>query len=141
MILRVVALILEVSTAQHHGRRAVKGRELRTSCARHRRIWMNFTRADAARERLTVDIYVEILACGRNRGVSEGCIDRVGNANEDDGEVLNFDDTYDGLGHQLEESGDTFNDDTFGGDEPVTRDGVGRDFDFAGQTAKVRMPS
>ncbi|KAK5117237.1 hypothetical protein LTR62_005854 [Meristemomyces frigidus] len=55
-----------------------------------------------------------------------------------EGAVLNFDDTYDGLGHQLQESGDTFNDDTFGGDGPVTRQGVGRDFDFAGQTAAVR---
>jgi DNA topoisomerase 2-associated protein PAT1 len=54
------------------------------------------------------------------------------------GEVLNFEDTYDGLGLQLDESGDTFNDDTFGGDEPVTRDEVGRDFDFAGQTARMR---
>ena len=57
---------------------------------------------------------------------------------EDDGEVLSFENTYDGLGQQLQESGDTFNDDTFGGDEPVTRQGVGRDFDFAGQTAKMR---
>ena len=56
----------------------------------------------------------------------------------DDGEMLNFEDTYDGLGHQLDESGDAFNDDTFGGGEPVTRDEVGRDFDFAGQTARIR---
>lgn len=55
-----------------------------------------------------------------------------------EGAALNFDETYDGLGRQLEESGDTNNDDTFGGEEPVTRQGVGRDFDFAGQTAKVR---
>lgn len=53
-------------------------------------------------------------------------------------EVLDFEDTYDGLGYQLDESGDTFNDDTFGGDEPVTRQDVGKDFDFAGQTARVR---
>lgn len=57
---------------------------------------------------------------------------------DDGGEVLDFEQTYDGLGHRLEESGDTFNDDTFGGDEPVTRDQVGRDFDFAGETAKIR---
>ena len=56
----------------------------------------------------------------------------------DEGEVLNFDETYDGLGQQLDESGDAFNDDTFGGDEPVTRQSLGKDFDFAGQTAKVR---
>ncbi len=56
----------------------------------------------------------------------------------DDGEVLDFEDTYDTLGRNLDESGDTFNDDTFGGDGPVTREAVGRDFDFAGQTARVR---
>jgi DNA topoisomerase 2-associated protein PAT1 len=56
----------------------------------------------------------------------------------DAGVTLDFEETYDGLGHHLEESGDTFNDDTFGGDEPVTRESVGRDFDFAGQTAGVR---
>lgn len=56
----------------------------------------------------------------------------------DDGDMLDFEDTYDGLGQQLQESGDTFNDDTFGGDEPVTRAALGKDFDFAGQTAKVR---
>lgn len=57
---------------------------------------------------------------------------------DDDGDALNFDETYDGLGQQLDETGDTFNDDTFGGSEPVTRQSVGRDFDFAGQTAAVR---
>ena len=55
----------------------------------------------------------------------------------DEGETLNFDETYDGLGSQLDEAGDTFNDDTFGGDEPVTREGVGRNYDFAGQTARA----
>ena len=55
-----------------------------------------------------------------------------------EGETLNFDETYDGLGRKLDESGDTFNDDTFGGDESATRQGVGRDSDFAGQTAKIR---
>ena len=34
---------------------------------------------------------------------------------------LDFEDTYDGLGDQLEESGDTFNEDTFGGG-PATTD-------------------
>ena len=61
-----------------------------------------------------------------------------GPAGDDDDEILNFDDTYDGLGNQLVESGDTFNDDTFGGGQPVTRQALGRDFDFAGETAKVR---
>ncbi|KAK3721013.1 DNA topoisomerase 2-associated protein pat1 [Vermiconidia calcicola] len=55
-----------------------------------------------------------------------------------EGEMLNFEETYDGLVQRLDESGDTFNDDTFGGDQPVSREAVGRDFDFAGQTAKVR---
>ena len=49
---------------------------------------------------------------------------------------LYFDDTYDGLGEQLEEAGDAFNDDTFGS-EPATQDSVGKNFDFSGQTAKV----
>jgi len=56
----------------------------------------------------------------------------AGLANRDeDGEVLEFDDTYDGLGDQLEETGDELNDDTFGDTA------VGKDFDFFGQTAKV----
>ncbi|KJX94223.1 topoisomerase II-associated protein PAT1 [Zymoseptoria brevis] len=59
-------------------------------------------------------------------------------AEEDEDEVLDFEQTYDGLGQHLQESGDTFNDDTFGGDEPVTREAVGRDFDFAGKTANMR---
>ncbi|KAK4986181.1 DNA topoisomerase 2-associated protein pat1 [Elasticomyces elasticus] len=46
-------------------------------------------------------------------------------------EILDFEDTYDGLGDELDEAGDTFNVDTFGGGN------VGRDFDFSGQTAKV----
>ncbi|CAK3991023.1 DNA topoisomerase 2-associated pat1 [Lecanosticta acicola] len=61
-----------------------------------------------------------------------------GAAGGQEGNMLDFEDTYDGLGQQLQESGDTFNDDTFGGDEPVTREDVGRDFDFAGQTANIR---
>ena len=44
---------------------------------------------------------------------------------------LDFEDTYDGLGNQLDETGDAFNDDTFG-EEPV-----GKDFDFSGQTSKI----
>lgn len=58
-----------------------------------------------------------------------------GSADADD--ALDFDQTYDGLGDQLEEEGDTFNDDTFGSGMPVTRQ-AGRDFDFAGETAKIR---
>ncbi|KAG5987363.1 hypothetical protein E4U54_005027 [Claviceps lovelessii] len=53
---------------------------------------------------------------------------------EDD--ALDFEDTYDGLGDQLEETGDAFNDDTFGGDSTVAGT-VGKEFDFFGQTAKV----
>ncbi|OLN98051.1 DNA topoisomerase 2-associated protein pat1 [Colletotrichum chlorophyti] len=62
-----------------------------------------------------------------------------GNNDEDD--ALDFDDTYDGLGDQLEESGDAFNDDTFGGGggggDDFASAPVGKDFDFFGQTAKV----
>jgi DNA topoisomerase 2-associated protein PAT1 len=52
---------------------------------------------------------------------------------------LDFEDTYDGLGDQLDETDDVFNDDTFGGDEPVaeSKKPIGKDFDFFGQTAKV----
>ncbi|KAL2357139.1 topoisomerase II-associated protein PAT1 [Cryomyces antarcticus] len=50
-----------------------------------------------------------------------------------DDDVLDFEDTYDGLGAQLDEAGDAFNDDTFGAEQRE----VGKDFDFSGQTAKV----
>lgn len=55
---------------------------------------------------------------------------------------IDFEDTYDGLGDQLEEVGDDRNDDTFGGgnDGPaktMAPQQVGKDFDFFGQTAKV----
>ncbi|KAM5347919.1 hypothetical protein ACJ41O_007743 [Fusarium nematophilum] len=57
---------------------------------------------------------------------------------EGDGDdALDFEDTYDGLGDQLEETGDAFNDDTFGDSGPVVGTKVGKDFDFFGQTAKV----
>ncbi|KIX08634.1 uncharacterized protein Z518_03291 [Rhinocladiella mackenziei CBS 650.93] len=54
-------------------------------------------------------------------------------------EILDFEDTYDGLGDQLEETGDDFNDDTFGGGaEGATDQGnVGKNFDFFGNTAQV----
>ncbi|OGE52670.1 hypothetical protein PENARI_c009G11060 [Penicillium arizonense] len=55
------------------------------------------------------------------------------NAFEDD-DVIDFEDTYDGLGDQLPDDQDEFNDDTFGG-APDTS--VGRDFDFFGKTAQV----
>lgn len=48
---------------------------------------------------------------------------------------IDFDDTYDGLGDQLDEDEDDFNDDTFGGEE--TAKPVGKDFDFYGSTSKV----
>lgn len=57
-----------------------------------------------------------------------GLSDRQGTDEQD---ILDFEDTYDGLGDQLEETGDTFNDDTFGEEH------VGKDFDFAGQTSKI----
>ncbi|KJZ79963.1 hypothetical protein HIM_00677 [Hirsutella minnesotensis 3608] len=50
-------------------------------------------------------------------------------------DALEFEDTYDGLGDQLDDTEDAFNDDTFGGD--TTGGKVGKDFDFFGQTAKV----
>jgi DNA topoisomerase 2-associated protein PAT1 len=52
---------------------------------------------------------------------------------------LDFEDTYDGLGDQLDETDDAFNDDTFGGGEPaaIGKKPVGKDFDFFGHTAKV----
>lgn len=49
---------------------------------------------------------------------------------------LDFEDTYDGLANQLDETDDAFNDDTFGA-APATQQSMGRDFDFSGQTAKV----
>ncbi|KAG5977871.1 hypothetical protein E4U55_006471 [Claviceps digitariae] len=58
----------------------------------------------------------------------------AGHGDEDD--ALDFEDTYDGLGDQLDETGDAFNDDTFGGDNTVGG-AVGKEFDFFGQTAKV----
>ncbi|KAF2838661.1 hypothetical protein M501DRAFT_1004447 [Patellaria atrata CBS 101060] len=51
-------------------------------------------------------------------------------------EVLDFEETYDGLGDQLDETDDAFNDDTFGG-EPANQQSVGKDFDFSGQTAQI----
>ena len=48
---------------------------------------------------------------------------------------IDFDDTYDGLGDNLEEADDDFNDDTFGGEQ--TTKPVGKDFDFFGSTSKV----
>lgn len=57
---------------------------------------------------------------------------------DNDADALNFDDTYDGLGDQLDETDDAFNDDTFGGDDAgPTPAPVGKDFDFFGQTAQV----
>ncbi|CAI7611442.1 unnamed protein product [Penicillium glandicola] len=52
-----------------------------------------------------------------------------------DDDVIDFEDTYDGLGDQLPDDQDEFNDDTFGGGGPDTS--VGRDFDFFGKTAQV----
>ncbi|GAP87386.1 putative topoisomerase II-associated protein PAT1 [Rosellinia necatrix] len=52
-------------------------------------------------------------------------------------EALNFEDTYDGLGDQLDETDDAFNDDTFGDTGTDAVAAVGKDFDFYGATAKV----
>ncbi|KAL8815623.1 MAG: hypothetical protein Q9223_005251 [Gallowayella weberi] len=60
---------------------------------------------------------------------------------EDDAYSIDFEDTYDGLGDQLEETNDDFDDDTFGGDDAPAAakapQSTGRDFDYFGQTAKV----
>jgi DNA topoisomerase 2-associated protein PAT1 len=58
-----------------------------------------------------------------------------GGAADDD--VIDFEETYHGLGGQLDDGDDAFNDDTFGGDGPATQQSVGKDFDFAGQTSKI----
>ncbi|KAJ9230265.1 hypothetical protein DTO169E5_8500 [Paecilomyces variotii] len=50
---------------------------------------------------------------------------------DDDDDAIDFEDTYDGLGDQLDEDQDAFNEDTFGADD------VGKDFDFFGKTAQV----
>lgn len=53
------------------------------------------------------------------------------------GPAVDFEDTYDGLGDQLDETGDELNDDTFGGDSGPAGGAVGKDFDFFGRTAQV----
>ncbi|CAF9925851.1 MAG: hypothetical protein ALECFALPRED_003235 [Alectoria fallacina] len=55
---------------------------------------------------------------------------------QEDNDAIDFDDTYDGLGDQLQEADDDFNDDTFGGGG-ITTKSVGKDFDFYGSTSKV----
>jgi DNA topoisomerase 2-associated protein PAT1 len=56
---------------------------------------------------------------------------------QDEADALEFEQTYDGLGDQLEETGDAFNDDTFGDTAGLQSGPAGKDFDFFGQTAKV----
>ncbi|MCJ1387132.1 hypothetical protein MMC17_010261 [Xylographa soralifera] len=59
---------------------------------------------------------------------------------DDDDDAIDFEDTYDGLADQLDETNDDFNDDTFGGGEVSggkISESIGKDFDFFGQTAKV----
>ncbi|KKA28892.1 hypothetical protein TD95_004155 [Thielaviopsis punctulata] len=67
-------------------------------------------------------------------GFSQASDPFAGLSGGNEGEAIDFEDTYDGLGDQLEETGDDFNDDTFGGSGD---NNVGRDFDFFGQTARV----
>ncbi|KAI1312343.1 topoisomerase II-associated protein PAT1 [Xylaria venustula] len=52
-------------------------------------------------------------------------------------EALDFEDTYDGLGDQLDETDDAFNDDTFGDVATGAGKSVGKDFDFFGATAQI----
>lgn len=69
-----------------------------------------------------------------------------GRNTNDEEEVLDFEDTYDGLGDQLDESADAFNTDTFG-----TGISTGKDFDYSGkgfgappgkqQTQSQQLPS
>ncbi|KAH8678750.1 topoisomerase II-associated protein PAT1 [Tricladium varicosporioides] len=75
----------------------------------------------------------------RAPGFSQAADPFAGPRPDEDDDVLDFEDTYDGLGDQLDETDDAFNDDTFGGDDAVaaTKKPVGKDFDFFGQTAKV----
>jgi len=56
---------------------------------------------------------------------------------EDEGDALEFEETYDGLGDQLQETGDAFNDDTFGDTSGPGTGAVGKDFDFFSSTAQV----
>ncbi|KAL2145350.1 hypothetical protein VTI28DRAFT_7419 [Corynascus sepedonium] len=56
---------------------------------------------------------------------------------EEEGDALEFEETYDGLGDQLEETGDAFNEDTFGDASGLDSGPVGKDFDFFSSTAKV----
>lgn len=49
---------------------------------------------------------------------------------------LDFEETYDGLGDQLDEADDAFNDDTFGASS-TSKKPVSNEFDFFGRTAKV----
>jgi len=49
---------------------------------------------------------------------------------------LDFEETYDGLGDQLDETDDAFNDDTFGAGSSSKKPAA-NDFDFFGRTAKV----
>lgn len=56
---------------------------------------------------------------------------------DNSGRAIDFEDTYDGLGDQLQETGDELNDDTFGGDAIPAGGAVGKDFDFFGRTAQV----
>ncbi|KAI1734714.1 topoisomerase II-associated protein PAT1 [Xylaria scruposa] len=52
-------------------------------------------------------------------------------------EALDFEDTYDGLGDQLDETDDAFNDATFGDTATGVSGAVGKDFDFFGATAQI----
>ncbi|KAK5806345.1 hypothetical protein VI817_000603 [Penicillium citrinum] len=57
----------------------------------------------------------------------------------EDDDAIDFEDTYDGLGDQLDDDQDAFNDDTFGGGGAAGLETgpVGKDFDFFGRTAGV----
>ncbi|KAG9234635.1 putative DNA topoisomerase 2-associated protein pat1 [Amylocarpus encephaloides] len=76
----------------------------------------------------------------RAPGFSQAADPFAGPRPDDDDDALDFEDTYDGLGDQLDETDDVLNDDTFGGETSgaaAATKPVGKDFDFFGQTAKV----
>ncbi|KAI5301207.1 hypothetical protein KEM55_000683 [Ascosphaera atra] len=71
---------------------------------------------------------------GQARGIFESPDPWAHRGEVDEDEILDFEDTYDGLGDQLDEEDDAFNEDTFGGGD---EGGVGKDFDFYGNTAQM----
>ncbi|RKF74860.1 DNA topoisomerase 2-associated protein pat1 [Golovinomyces cichoracearum] len=73
---------------------------------------------------------------GFDQGAYSVC--RLSRNLDEDIDALDIVDTYDGLGDQLEETGDDLNDDTFGDkDDAGISKPVGNDYDFFGRTAII----